>query len=427
MTHGSGDALRPLAGAADGRGAPAWGVQYTLSLPDETAARAAAAELSGAGHRLTAVRVHDHFRFDPSSFWYGRPSMDPGLEGWWQVFSLAVYGGHERLALEPFLRSERIRVARVARAHGGFQQGYSEGHATTLERVFVRDGLVHERAGADVALPSPLPEDPAPPPAGPPWKNRETGEPATLVRAAVAVAERMYGSAEGAPDAVGWLLDEEFAFGEPYETADEFLGELADAVAHQGTCSVATAEAVPFLMELVRDDGVAPGCRLILLGDLLRLAASGPATAVSLADRVTALGGAPQESAAEHLTRRAIGSDLPGLLSRWDTEPDAARFALTALAALCDAPDQRVLSGLAVLPAPPGSSRADVVSLMAALLGDDREGLAPALDRLSSWLPAVVEQGAGPNVDLRNLGLAVLPDLVLADLAHVSDQAGRSC
>ncbi|GGT68263.1 hypothetical protein P6B95_02355 [Streptomyces atratus] len=60
---------------------PTWGVQYTLSLPSKDAARAAAAELSGMGHRLTAVRVHDHFRFVPSSFWYGQPSMDPELEG----------------------------------------------------------------------------------------------------------------------------------------------------------------------------------------------------------------------------------------------------------------------------------------------------------------------------------------------------------
>lgn len=48
------------------------------------------------GHRLTAARVHDHFRFVPSSFWYGRPSMDPELEGWWQVspavYKVAVHG-----------------------------------------------------------------------------------------------------------------------------------------------------------------------------------------------------------------------------------------------------------------------------------------------------------------------------------------------
>ncbi|WEH28071.1 hypothetical protein [Streptomyces sp. AM 3-1-1] len=149
------------------------------------------------------MRVHDHFRFVPSRFWYGKPSMDPELEGWWQVFSLAVYSGYERMALEPFFRSERIRVAHVARTHAGFQQGYSEGHAATLEGVFTRDGLVHEQAGAAVALPSPLPKDSVRPPAGPPWKSSEVGEPAVLVQAVVAVAERMYGGAEDVPDAVG--------------------------------------------------------------------------------------------------------------------------------------------------------------------------------------------------------------------------------
>ncbi|MFI6286122.1 hypothetical protein ACIBCM_15405 [Streptomyces sp. NPDC051018] len=394
---------------------PSWGVQYTLSLPSESAARAASAELSGMGHRLTAVRVHDHFCFVPSSFWYSRPSMDPELEGWWQVFSLAVYSGYERMVLEPFLRSERIRVAHVARAHGGFQQGYSEGHAATLEGVFVRDGLVHEQADADVALPSPPPKDPARPPAGPPWTCSEVGEPAAVVQAVVAVAERMYGGAEDVPDAVGWLLDEEFAFGKPYGSTGEFLGDLADAVADQGTCTDVTVEAVPFIIELVCDDSVAPGSRLVLLGDLLRLAASGPAAAVSLADRITALGGVWEESAAEYLTRRAIGSDLPMLLSRWEDESDAARFALAALTALCGTRDQHALSGLAALPAPAGSSRADVMSLVAALLSD--EGLVSALNRLSSWLPSVAEKAASPNVDPRTLGQAILPDLVLEDVA----------
>ncbi|MEU5715413.1 hypothetical protein AB0G71_06415 [Streptomyces sp. NPDC020403] len=392
-------------------------MQYTLSLPSEDGARAAAAELSGMGHRLTAVRVHDHFRFVPSSFWYGRPSMDPELEGWWQVFSLAVYSGYERMALEPFLRSERTRMACVARAHGGFQQGCMEGHAATAERVFQRDGLVHEQAGADVALPSPLPKDPVRPPAGPPWKCSEVGEPAAVVQAVVAVAERMYGSAGDAPDAVGWLLEEEFAFGEPYGSTGEFLGDLVDAVAHQGTCTDTTVEAVPFLMELVCDDNVASGNRLVLLGDLLRLAASGSAAEVFLADRITALGCVWEESAAEYLTRRAIGSELPRLLSRWEDESDAARFAISALAALCGTRDQRVLSGLAALPAPAGSSRADVVSLVAALLSDDREGLVSALNRLGSWQPRVAEKAAGPSVGPRTLGLGILPDLILEDVA----------
>ncbi|MEV6163161.1 hypothetical protein AB0L71_14755 [Streptomyces sp. NPDC052052] len=387
-----------------------------LSLPSEGAARAAAAELSTMGHRLTAVRVHDHFRFVPSSFWYGRPSMDPELEGWWQVFSLAVYSGYERMALEPFFRSERMRVAGVARAHCGFQQGGSEGHASTLEGVFTRDGLVHDQPGAEVALPTPLPEDPARPPGGPPWNCGGVGEPTAVVQAVVAVAERLYGSTEGAPDAVGWLLDEEFASGEPYGSTGEFLGDLANAVAHQGTCTDTTVEAVPFLIELVCDDSIAPGSRLVLLNDLSRLAATGPAAAVSLSDRITALGGAWEESAAEYLTRRAIGSELPRLLSRWEDESDAVRFSLAALAALCGAHDQRVRSGLAALPAPAASSRADVVSLMAALLSDGQEGLLSALDRLSSWLPSIAEKAASPNVDPQSLGLAILPNLVLEDL-----------
>ncbi|MEE1763333.1 hypothetical protein [Streptomyces sp. SP18BB07] len=387
-----------------------------MTLPNEDAARAAAAELAGMRHRLTAVRVCDHFRFVPSSFWYRMPSMDPELEGWWQVFSLAVYSGHERGALAPFLRGERIRVAAVARAHGGFQQGQSEGHAATLEGAFTTDGLAHDQVGAEVPVPVPLPEDPARPPDGPPWDRCGVGEPATTVRAVVAAAERLYGGAENAPDAVEWLLDEEFAFGEPYGATGEFLGELADAVAHQGTCTDTTVESVPFLTELVCDDGVAPGTRLVLLCDLLRLGASGPAAAVSVADRVVALGGAWEESAAECLTRRAIVGELPRLLSRWEEESDAVRFALAALTAVCGAHDQRTASRLATLPAPAGSSRAHVVSLMAALLGDDREALISAVDRLAAWRPSVAEKGAGPNVDVRNLGLAVLPDLVLEDL-----------
>ncbi|MFD3352645.1 hypothetical protein [Streptomyces fradiae] len=141
-----------------------------------------------------------------------------------------------------------------------------------------------------------------------------------MVQAVVAVAERMYGSAEVVPDAVGWLLDEEFAFGEPYGSTGEFLGDLVDAVAHPGTCTDTTVEAVPFLMELVCDDKVAPGSRLVLLGDLLRLAASGAAAEVSLADRIAALGCVWEESAAEYPTRRAIGGELPRLLSRWGDE-----------------------------------------------------------------------------------------------------------
>lgn len=304
------------------------------------------------------------------------------------------------MALEPFFRSERIRVASVARAHSGFQQGYSEGHAATLEGVFTRDGLVHERAGADVALPSPLPKDPARPPAGPPWKSSEVGEPAAVVQAVVSVAERMHGSAEDVPDAVGWLLDEEFAFGEPHGSTGEFLGDLADAVAHQGTCTDSTVEAVPFMVELACDDDVPEGTRIVLLGDLLRLAVTGPASAVSLADRTAALGGTWQEGAADYLTRHAIGQALPRLIARWDDEGDAARFVLAALAAAC---------GIRDVPAP------------ARLLAGNRTALSDAVSRVSSWLPQAAERAASPHVAPRDLAQAVLPDLIMEDVSAAVD------
>nr|WP_041667522.1 hypothetical protein [Streptomyces sp. PAMC 26508] len=403
---------------------PAWGVQYTLSLPSEDAARGAAAELSGMGHRLTTVRVHDHFRFVPSSFWYGKPSMDPELEGWWQVFSLAVYRGYERSVLEPFLRSERIRLSRVARSHGGFQQGCSEGHAVSLEGVFTRDGLVHDRVGAEAPLPAPLPKEPTRPPAAPLWNYGGLGDPTAVVQAVVAAAERIYDGVEDAPEAAAWLLDEEFAFGEPYETTGEFLGDLSDAVAHQGTCTDATVEAVPFLAELVRDDSIAVGSRLVLLNDLLRLAASGPSAAVSLADRSAVLGHVWQESAAEYLTRQAISRELPQLLSRWGDEGDAVRFALAALVAVCDLHDQILPSGLAELPAPAGTGRADVVALIAALLSGEREHPKSVLNRLGSWVPRVAEKAASPYVESRSLALSVLPDLVMEDVLSEHNAGG---
>lgn len=256
-------------------------------------------------------------------------------------------------------------MAHVAHAHGGFSRGYSKGHAATLEGVYTKDGPVHEQAGADVVLPSLCPRISRHSPAGPPRKSHELGEPAALVQAAVAAAERMYNGAEDIPDAVG---------------SRPTTGWFCSA-----TC-----------------------CGLLLQG---RQPQS------SLADRITALGGGSDESAAECLTRRAIGSDLPRLPSRWDDENDAVRFALHALAALCGTPDQRVLSGLAALPASAGGSRADVVSLVAALLRDDRERLIPALDRLGSLLPRIAEKAASPSVDLHGLGLAIPPDLVLEDVA----------
>ncbi|MFG2879154.1 DUF6928 family protein [Streptomyces sp. NPDC048337] len=397
---------------------PAWGVQYSAYLPTEAAAGAVVAELAALRHRLIAVRAHDHFRSEPSSFWYGKPSMDPELEGWWQVFSLAVYSGHDRLALDPFLRGERILVAGIARSHGGFAQGGAEGHAVTLEQHFPRVGLLHERAAAEVPLPDPLPVEPVPPAAGPQWSCSGVGLPVEAVQAVVAVAERMYAGAADIPDVAEWLLDEDFAFGEPYDSTGEFLGDLADAVAHQGTCTDATVEAVPFLAALIRDAGVPAGTRVVLLGDLLRLAVTGRATAASLADRIAALGNVWEEPAADYMTRRAIAHEMPALLANWEVESDALRFVLAALTAAVTSDGDALVTRqrLATLPAPVGTSRADIMALVEALLRSDQPGLRTALDRLAAWLPDIAERSQSPYAASRDLALSVLPDLVIADV-----------
>ncbi|WP_405677815.1 hypothetical protein OG239_33120 [Streptomyces sp. NBC_00868] len=397
---------------------PKWGVQYSAYLPSEAVAGAVADELAELRHRLIVVRAHDHFRSDPSNFWYGRPSLDPDLEGWWHVFSLAVYSGHDRLALDPFLRSERIRIADIARSHGGFMQGGSEGHAVTLEQHFTRVGLLHERTAAEVPLPDPLPVEPVPPAAGPQWACSGAGQPGEVVQAVVAVAERMYGGAGEIPDVAGWLLDEEFAFGEPYESTGEFLGDMADAVAHQGTCTDATVEAVPFLAALIRDAGVPVGTRVILLGDLLRIAVTGRAITASLADRIAALGNVWEEPAADYMTRRSIGREMPGLLANWDVESDVVRFGLAALAAAVASDSNALVTRLrlAAIPAPVGTARADIMALMEALLGGDQSGLRTVLDRLATWRPDIAERSRSPYVAPRELALSVLPDLVMADV-----------
>src|SRR5262245_60289176 len=63
---------------------------YNVTVPDEAAARAVADRLAERGHRLVAIRIVDHFSFDPSSHYYGKPSMRPEYAGWWDVFSVVV-------------------------------------------------------------------------------------------------------------------------------------------------------------------------------------------------------------------------------------------------------------------------------------------------------------------------------------------------
>jgi hypothetical protein len=110
-------------------------------VPTEPAARAVADRLAERGHRLVAVRMVDHFRFDPATAWYGTPGRRPAFIGWWDVCSVLVDPAADA---EPAARAETAAVAELARSHGGFADGPGSWHVSTALRAFVRVGLVHE-------------------------------------------------------------------------------------------------------------------------------------------------------------------------------------------------------------------------------------------------------------------------------------------
>ncbi|MCH0541590.1 hypothetical protein I3F58_18890 [Streptomyces sp. MUM 203J] len=405
-----------------------WGVRYVLCLPTEDAACAAADEWVRLGHRLTAVRPFGRHRLDLMKLLgddrlsgrFDTRWPDPELSGWWQVDSLAVYARPEESARERFLRDARVHAARTARRHGGFRQHCREADdASVCEVGFDRAGLVHEQESARAHPPVRLPTAAVPPPAGPRWSCPAPGPHEETLAVAVMVAERLYFSWELAPPAMAWLLrDNESAShdGCPYENTEDFVDLLLPVDIFAGECTADTADAVPLLAELARDDGMPAGTRVLLLGLFLRLTALAPAAAVARADRVAALGrGTTAPPAADAAARRAVLHEMPSMLERWAEESDAARFVLAALAAAYGSGAVDVLPRLGELPCRPGTARADVVALTAALLGGERSALADALRRLSAWCPRVAEDTDSPHADPRLVALAALPDLVMAE------------
>lgn len=108
---------------------------YSVTLPTESSARALADRLAERGHRLVAVRIVDHFTFDPSSFWYGKPSMRPEYAGWWDVFSVVQDPPLPDEAQEWAQRCEWKAVAALAREHGGVASGPGGGDPDTVGRL----------------------------------------------------------------------------------------------------------------------------------------------------------------------------------------------------------------------------------------------------------------------------------------------------
>ncbi|WP_436534372.1 hypothetical protein [Actinoplanes sp. HUAS TT8] len=137
-----------------------------------------------------------------------------------------------------------------------------------------------------------------------------------------------HGDAEEIPGLIRALAD---PFGEWGETLDELFG---DDLLHQGTCYSATAPALPFLTRLIVSGAVPARQRLDLYVWLLVAAGRRADGVLADADRATVAGRSPEPAAWSLDVHRAVGEQLPALVTRWELEPPAVRFVLAGLAAL---------------------------------------------------------------------------------------------
>ncbi|MEU8819785.1 hypothetical protein [Actinoplanes sp. NPDC048796] len=121
---------------------------YTVTVPDEASARAAAELLAARGHRFVAVRR--------------QPEPDTG----WNALSVLQEPPSEGPPVQP--RDEIAAVAAIARLHGGSSTG-SWGASPMTLRIFPQDGRVHEMTQEEseairAALPVSVVPEVVPPP-----------------------------------------------------------------------------------------------------------------------------------------------------------------------------------------------------------------------------------------------------------------------
>jgi hypothetical protein len=122
---------------------------YTVTVPEEASARAVADKLAARGHALVAVRKVDWALRDPSSFWFGKPTMRPHEQGQWDVTSIAT--GPLPDDDERWWQAQEDHAVRLlAQRFGGRFSGSGAGHTATLLRTFTRVVLVHELDDATV-------------------------------------------------------------------------------------------------------------------------------------------------------------------------------------------------------------------------------------------------------------------------------------
>jgi hypothetical protein len=369
--------------------------------------------LAERGHRLVAVRVVGHFSFDPSSFWYGKPSMQPEYAGWWNVFSVVQdppLSGDGEWAQ----RWEARAVAALVREHGGVTSGPGGGHPDAVLRTFTRVGLVHDLdpAGADQRRRAVLDDAPrAPTPArqqarGLRYTARSGGR--SEVLAVAEVARRI--ATDEAP--VG--LD-----ASDCDDVTELLGDLFDEVLHQDSCYPWTAAGVPLIAVLAAEERLTDYHRAWVMLDLYMIATVGRRRLARTADALHALGKPATETPDVVAARTAVAAALPALIARWPTESELAQFMLAGLAAACPEAAASLHRNLDDLRSRyDGTSRATTMALVRGLAFADMTAVETALGELESIAPQLLDDQDSPYAATEHRALCVLEDLLTMELEH---------
>jgi hypothetical protein len=364
---------------------PRFAQTFSATLPTRVAALEVADALAERGHALVAVRVVDHFRFQPDSSWYGKPTMRPQEQGMWDVFSVDE-GPFPTDDEDWWMAQEARAVKRLARAHGGYAAGGGGGAPQTVRFVFTRVGMVHEldphTAAArrlatwqgQKARSRPLPPDPRPAEAAP---DIESGGPITLPGVDAvdwSGLQHAYGAADDVPELLRALAANDDAW-------PEAMGELMGSVLHQETCYSSTPVMLSFLVRLALADEL-PAERRTELCLTLFWAATIEATAMVFFEGPAST---PEPAdGPQRQTRAAVVTEIRRLLARWPGATGQERQSLLVLAALDPGAAVHLRDELAAFREAAGEDR-PAVRLAASMILDGDEAALHVLDETAGW------------------------------------------
>ncbi|TQM62888.1 hypothetical protein [Humibacillus xanthopallidus] len=356
---------------------PSYAQTFTVTVPEEADARLVADELAARGHALVAVREVDWAHRDPSSSWFGKPTMRPHEQGQWDVTSVAT-GPLPDDDESWWQAQEDAAVRRVAQRFGGRSSGSGSGDTATVLRVFTRVGLVHELddATAGERRLASLAESPARVGTAERYDSDHVDEelpdgPGDPVRLPTVDAvdwaklEHAYGSADDVPQMLAGLAANDDQWG-------GHLDDLVGSVTHQGSSYSSTAPALRVVAGLALAPQLAAKRRLDLLFTLFLAAAA--------LDQALAYGYRPQPHHGQ--VRATVVEASEALLTLW---PSVSRA------------EQRLLLLLAALdghPVPP-HDLADPASRLAATMIRDEDEAVALLEELARSNEELIELAEG--------------------------------